>query len=328
MNVTELDQRLRSGKTDHIYLFHGPEGYLRQGAIERIVAALAVDGQAPVKPTRLDAGQVNAAAAMDAARSLNLFAERQALVVGDISAWEKGSDEALGSYLSTPNAATTLLLWAEKLDQRGRLYRAISANVPIIDCKQLYANQLPDWVRMECKRQGREIAREAARLLVDAVGTELGSIAQEIAKLCCYTEGRLLVTVADVEAIVLATSQRSIFALCDAVGHGDRLEALRTLEALLTHGEPPVRVMAMLARHWRLLSRAQEWLANGRPGELAAVLKVAPYFAKGYAEQAARCSPEGLRRGFDVLSGTDRALKRSRVPGRTILTRTIMQLIG
>lgn len=334
MDITQLDRLLRADTIAPVYLVLGPEAYLRQSAIERIGAGLArVHATDTLQATRCDADGVSAARCVESAQSLGLFAGHQQLVVGDIAAWKVG-EEALAGYLAAPNPATTLILWAEKLDQRTKWAKLLTSGTVLVECKSLYANQVPEWVRIECQRQGREISRDAARLLAEAVGSDLHAVHQAIEKVLLYTAGRRLVGPEDVEAIVLETSQRTIFELLGAVGRRDPSGACRLLAQLVAGGEPPVRICHMLAWHWRVLLRAREWLSNERrtthdaspQSGLAAALKVSPYFARDYAAQAEGFADHELRNGFTLLAATDRRLKRSRVPGHTILTDTILRL--
>lgn len=333
MNITQLDQQLRSNTLAPVYVLLGAEAYLRQSAAERIGSAFAKDTAGGIRPTRIDADRTDPAAVVESAQSLGLFSTKQWLVVGDIGKWAADRAEALLTYIDRPNPDTMLIVWAEKLDQRTKFARQLLEKTTVVECKALYATQVPEWVRIECQRRGREISREAARLLAEAVGSDLHAVHQAIEKVMLYTEGKRLIGIEDVEAVVLETSQRTIFELLNAVGQKDRLQALRFLEHLLGGGEPPVRICTMLAWHWRILLRAREWQDNearstqheARPA-LAAALKVSPFFAKDYAAQAKGFTDTQLRNGFRVLESTDRMLKRSRVRGKTILTRTIMQL--
>ncbi|MBI4367355.1 MAG: DNA polymerase III subunit delta [Deltaproteobacteria bacterium] len=324
MNLSELDQHCRAGQAAPIYLCLGPEAFLRRSAIARIVTALS--GDSPMTPTRMPAEETSLAAALDAARTLDLFAPHRCLVVGDVGAWKAGSAEMLAAYAAAPNPQATLVCWAEKLDQRVAIAKALLAHAAVVECKALYANQVPEWVRIECRRAGREISREAARLLAEAAGAELGIVQQAITKVVLFTEGKRLIELADVEAVVLETSQRSIFELLHAVGKKDRLAMMRLLHRLLDAGEPPVRLCTMLAWHWRLLLRAKEALASGER-DLARALKVSPFFAKDYAAQAGGFSMDRLRAGFAHLATADRTLKRSRLRPLAVLTNTLMQLV-
>lgn len=334
ITLAQLDQQLHARKFAPLYLLLGPEAHLRESATARIRAALIKEHGA-AQCRRLDAARMTPAACIDAASALNLFDPHQCLVVGDINAWDAEAEGIVAQYCATPNPATTVVVWTEKLDQRTKLAKILMGAAVVVECKPLYANQLPDWIRIECQRHGREVSREAARLLGEAVGSELGAVAQAIEKLVLYTEGRRLIEPRDVEAVVLATSQRTIFEFLQAVGRKEPAKAVHLLEQLLDGGEPPVRIGTMLAWHWRILLRAEAWLSSPATrsggdggGGMAAALKVSPYFAKEYAEQAKGFPRRALVNGVATLAQLDRRLKRSRVPARTTLTQAVMQLVS
>ena len=58
---------------------------------------------------------------------------------------------------------------------------------------------------------------DAARELVDALGADMMMVASELEKLCLYTGGKAQVTLGDVETMVLAAKQRSLYELTDAI---------------------------------------------------------------------------------------------------------------
>jgi DNA polymerase III subunit delta len=68
---------------------------------------------------------------------------------------------------------------------------------------------------------------DAARELADALGADMMLIASEMEKLVLYTRAKRHVTLGDVETMVLAAKQRSLYELTDAIsgeGSGARAE--------------------------------------------------------------------------------------------------------
>src|SRR5205807_6660214 len=93
-----------------------------------------------------------------------------------------------------------------------------------------------------------------ARELVDALGGDMMMISNELEKLTLYVREKKRLTLCDVETIVLAAKQRSLYELTDAISAKDRVRALETLDAILSSGEgeeAAIGHLYMLAKTFR-----------------------------------------------------------------------------
>jgi hypothetical protein len=84
---------------------------------------------------------------------------------------------------------------------------------------------------------GVRVEPDAARELVDALGADMMLISSELEKLLLYTLGRGRITLGDVETMVLAAKQRSLYELTDAISARDRVRALALLHGLLNSSD-------------------------------------------------------------------------------------------
>ena len=241
---------------------------------------------------------------------------------------KKGVKERLAAYAEHPVQSATLILVATKLDGRSKLMTGFKKHGVMVECKPLYANQVPPWISLEVRRHEKRISQEAARYLADLVGVDMGQIADAVERLILYVGDRKLIELPDVEVAIAETAQRTIFEFTDAVGQRDRAKAIGILKNLLEHGEAPVGILAMLTRHMRLLLKAKE--VDGRlPSEsdIARYLSVHPFFAKNYLQQSRIFSEKELRQSFRSLSETDRELKSSRIPRHLLLENLLLKIV-
>ena len=119
----------------------------------------------------------------------------------------------------------------------------------------------------------------------------------------------------------------TIWTLVDAVSMRDRRTALRSATSLLVDREPPLRILSMVARQLRIVSRMRSALAAGAPPQDAAREAGAPPFkARDLAAAARRFDHRSLARAFSVLAEADLALKGSKRPPDTVLQAAIMAL--
>jgi DNA polymerase-3 subunit delta len=97
----------------------------------------------------------------------------------------------------------------------------------------------------------------------------------------------------------------------------------------MEQGEAPVRLLALLTRHFRLLLKAKLLLKKGEgPSGIASALRIPPFVVDQYLMQAQRFTWKQFIRIYQDLFMTDRALKSSPLPPGALLERFLSQCFG
>ncbi len=220
-----------------------------------------------------------------------MMAERQLVVVKE--AQQMKSLEDLSLYCQNPLDSTVLviLLHGASADKRRALYKSVLKTGVIVESNALRDYELPQWIEGYYKGRGLFIHPEAAQLLAESAGTDLGKIAVETEKLLKnLPEGVKEIGVADVEKNVGVSRQFSVFELTKCLSYRKAADALR-IAALM--GEMPrfalPMVIAPLYTHFYRILKYYALLEKGpvAPAEAAGKIGVNPYFMKEY-EAAAR----------------------------------------
>ncbi len=328
LDVVQLDAELKKGKIRPVYVIAGEESYLAQSALQRIEESIFGKSQNDLARHVFTGKEVRAHELLDTIRSVPLLGGRPLTIVRDAEGLSKDAFENLTSYIEKPLESATLVLVASKIDGRSRFMQAASKNQAsaIIECKPLYANQIPSWINMEIWRQGKRISQDAARYLADIVGQDLGQVSQAIERLTLFIGSRPAIDIKDVEESIAETTQRSIFELTDAIGRKNLKRAIGVLANLIEFGTAPVLILNMIARHFRILTRAREIEKRATSAEMASYLGVNPFFAKEYLEQCKLFSHSELKGNFGTLARCDRELKSSRIPKDRILEHLLFDL--
>ena len=133
---------------------------------------------------------------------------------------------------------------------------------------------MPQWIAAYYESRGLKIHPEAAQLLAESAGTDLGKIAVETEKLLKnLPEGTKEIQVADVEKNVGVSRQFSVFELTKCLSYRQGAQALKIAAHI---GETPrfalPMVVAPLFTHFQ---RILKYHAGETP-------KVNPYFLKEY----------------------------------------------
>lgn len=307
-------------------LIIGDELFLRDRAVEGIMASVQKTHGDSLHKERHDAETYDIAACMESLQSISMWGSHTLVVVHNVDEWDWGKASALLEYLKSPNPAATLVMVAESVDGRLKAVQQMKAACEVVVCKPLYANQVPDWLRREAKTLDKQLSQEAANWCLELVGTDLGTLHQALEGLSLYVGTKPTIDLADVEKFLSNTSQHDVFELCKALGTGNSARALQFMENLLSNGEAAVKVMYMVARHWRILLGLRA--ANGKieVDEMVKRFKLPPFFVHEYQDQARRWEPKRLMRGLKVLAHTDRRLKSSRMADHLVADLALLQL--
>lgn len=172
---------------------------------------------------------------------------------------------------------------------------------------------LPGWIQERARAIGQgEISSEATTLLAALVGPDLRLLDIEVEKLLLYADGRM-VTSEDVQLLVSHAREASVFDLVDCVGRRETGRALRLLHRLLDEGEPPLRLLAMLARQIRILIQLREVAERETdPREMARQLRLHPFVVQKGLSQARNFELDQLEAAHERVVQTDWAIKSGR----------------
>lgn len=318
---------LREGEPGPLYFLYGKERYLLDRAVE-LLRARVLDPRTRDFNYELYYGkEAGAARIAQAARTLPMMARRRLVLVRDADEMKADELAALAGYVADPAPETCLVFVAEKADQRLKFFSAFKKHGVLVKLDPLYERQLPDFVRGEAKARGVTLAPDAVTLVVGEIGAELGQLADAVERLAIYAGERKQIGAADVEAVVATTRQRSVFELANAVGAGDRAQALTMLSSMLAARESGVRIVAMLARHLRQLWITSELLKKTRDKfEIAGALGIPPFFADDIIRQARTLDGARAKQMHAALFAADKDLKSSRLDDARILEKLVLEM--
>lgn len=203
------------------------------------------------------------------------------------------------------------------------------------------AKELPAWLQKQAGTLGVELDRKAAETMIERVGeppknattaqrySPKRRLLSELEKLALLVGAGETITLDDVEHAGSGQASAGIFALTDAAVAGNRPAAIRIAEQLLTAGEPPPRIVAMLARSFGQAQQAAALAEAGRAADIATELKLPPWLAGKVAEQARARGGSALRDALIEIARLDSAVKGgSALDGETELIATISRIAG
>jgi DNA polymerase-3 subunit delta len=190
------------------------------------------------------------------------------------------------------------------------------------------------WAVATAQAEDTRLEADAARELVDALGADMMLIASELEKLLLFTLGRGRITLGDVETMVLAAKQRSLYELTDAISSRNRARALALLQGLLNSSDAgedaAIGHLYMLARTFRqMLVILEKNVRDSRAiwQALWQGFRMPPFAADDLIRQARRYkSRRELTRALRLIARADLELRSSPPDKRLVLERLVYDL--
>jgi DNA polymerase-3 subunit delta len=327
MSLQELHNIIRAGALPGLILLYGQEAYFVERGLKIVRESTVSLQDRDFNLTQFHGRDFKVGEVIEQAGTFPVFSERRLVIIKNIHESSADQLDGLLPYLENPVPETVLLFTAEKIDARRKFFQLLKKNGTVIEFKKIYENQLPTFVRELAKSFNVTLSGGALRLFCKRVGTNLVEVEGELEKLAGYLGDRDLADENDVAAIVSDTRIESVFDLTDALGRGDSSTALKLLDRLLTEGQAPLMVLAMMTRHFRQMWKIREMLAQKVPQkDMPRRVGVSPYFLNGLIEQARRFDNQHYQQLFSWLLATDLALKSSRVEPKMHLERLVLDM--
>ena len=322
----EVLRRLREGDISPLYFLYGPESFERDEMLGAIVESTVAEPSRAFNFDVFHASDMDPAETVTRALAFPMLATRRTVVVKGVDHLPESAVPALLSLIQAPPETTVLILTADGIDARKKLFAQLRSSAVCVEFKTPYERDLPGWIRGRMEAAGKRIDADASRLLQLRVGCQLRDLANEIEKLLILVGERETVTREDVDRSVTDSRTATVFELADAVGRRDPSAALASLRHLMDQGESPIGAVALLIRHIGILRKARWLRDSGLPrAELARRLKLPMFFLPNYLDQAAGFDDASLYLAFDALHEADDHLK-SRPDAATALARLVCRL--
>src|SRR5437763_316845 len=334
------------------YVLIGDEAFFRRRCREAILQHLVPADLRDFSLYDYDLGETDIHEVLDRARTSSLMAAFQVFFIRGVKAlYGRGSHndafEAIEQYTNSPNPDALLVFVADHIsipadprrmemqdrDRYERIRETLGQYCGVVELARVEESEAVRWVLRSAEERELTVEQDAARELVDALGGDLMMIANELEKLVLYVGDKKRITLGDVETLVLAAKQRSLYELTDAISRKDRAAALEVLDAILSSGdgeEAAIGHLYMLARTFRQMLVIHEHNVRDARALWQALwqgFRVPPFAADDVVRQARRYrSRRELTRALRLIARADLALRSNPVGKRLVLENLILEL--
>lgn len=315
-------------KLKPVYLIYGSEELRLEQALTRLRNSVGEVADLDFNMETFDGETANADDVVAAANTLPFASERRLVIVRNVDKLDKAGQEALASYAQDPAPTTVLVLVAAKLAKNTKLFKAVDKQGGAAEYAAPKKADYPNEVRTLFEAAGRTIDRDAAELLVSAVGYDLRRLSVEVDKAVAFVGDRQRVTVEDIREVSSTTAPTSVFEFVDAVGMRDCRRSLRLMADLLGEGESVYGLHALTLRRVRDLIAISSLDARGAGlSQMARELGRPDWQLKQLPRQARAFRPGELVALIGAAAAAEAQMKTSRDP-RLVFERFVMKICG
>ncbi len=306
--MKNLNEDLKSGQFKQVYLLYGEEAYLKKQYKARFIKAMLPEGDT-MNYACYEGKNTDIREVIDLAETLPFFAERRLIVFED-TGFFKSSGGDLADYIGEMPDTTYFIFIENEVDKRSRLYKAVKAKGYIAELGIQDESTLRRWIQGLAAKEGRQMAPADITYFLNKVGTDMENITKELEKLFCYAIDRDKLTGEDIDAVCTTQITNHIFEMVNAVAAKQQRRALDLYYDLLALKEPPMRILFLLIREYRMLFQVKALMQQGcTKKEIAARAGIHPFAAGRYMEQAKKFRLEELRDVMEEGADTEERVK-------------------
>ena len=269
--MKSLNEDLKTGQFKQIYLLYGEEAYLKKQYRDRLTKALLPEGDT-MNFAHFEGKGVDVKSVIDLSETLPFFAERR-LIVFDNTGFFKSAGADLADYIK----------------------------------------EMPDttyYIFVEDEVENKQVTEQTIIYFLNKVGTDMENITKELEKLFSYTMEKTDITKEDVDAICVTQIANHIFDMVNAVAEKQQKKALDLYYELLALKEPPMRILFLMTRQYRMLFQVKHLANKGySKKEIAAKTGLHPFAVGKYMDQAKYFKASELRMVMEYSADIEQRVK-------------------
>lgn len=321
INESKLREHIQRNSMSRVYFLYGEEKMLVRRDLLRLTKKLDTS-DFPQFNFNAFPHTASVDDIADAVMALPFMAEQKCVTVSDLNvdALSPTENSKLTELVENVPDTTVLIFALPTLDidtKRSAKWRNFLKKVETYGDSVCYARRsdgdLVKYLCREAEKQGCSLSRTLAEKIISYAGNDLNTLANEINKLCAYSAGEEI-TSQQVEDIVTKNMETTVFLLSNALVRGDYSKAYSLLDMLISQGEEPIAILAVLSSAYIDMYRVRAAIDSGKTSMAPA--EYGDYkgrdFRLKYAERDMRdLSLEVLRDSLELLLDCDLTLKMS-----------------
>ena len=329
MHALEFLKKSDSVGTIGVCVIVGEEPFLRAEVLRELVHKTLGAANDLSVASRFQGDSASLAEVLDELRTVPLFEKKRIVLIDGADPFVTAHRKDLEAYVEKPSASGLLVLLSKTWPSNTKLAKAIESTGLTIDTKSPKDPELVAWLISWSKtRAHAKLDKDAANLMLELVGPEIGLLASEIEKLAVFVGPSGHIQRSHVASMVGTGRVENVWQILNAATTGKTREALTEMDRLLASGEHPVGLLAAMTASLRKVHHAgalrlQRW----EPTAACREAGIPPFAVEMTMKQHTHLGPSRVAGLPQQLLAADLDLKgNSPLPARVIIERLIVEL--
>lgn len=306
-----IKEHIKQNTYKPVYLLYGAETYLKNLYRNKLKVGIMGDSD-DMNYAHFAGKGIDISSIMEIAETLPFFNDRRLITIEDSGLFKAQSD--LADYIKTIPETTHIVFVETEVDKRNRLYKAVKDVGTISEMNGLGDKNLKLWILSILNKEDKKITENTLMYFLGKTGTDMGNISQEMEKLICYTMGRAIITVEDIDAICTSQITNKIFLMIDAIASKKQSKALELYYDLLSLKEKPLSILFLITRHFNLLFQVKDLSAlNFNSTIISQKAGLPPFAVSKYIVQSKNFTKDILKEALNTCADTEEQIKSGRL---------------
>lgn len=326
-SIYEVTKHKSPDKALPVYFMFGDDQYAVGEATGELRKAFQ-----PLAESDFDFEIVNGEKGMSASQVVDLasafpFGSGKKVII--VKNFERLNDKkVLAEYVNNPADFTILIITQEGKAGVGEPFASLNKNGYLFEAKNPRGDDWVNWLMMQIEKEGLKITRENARALVDIVGENKGLLQMQLKKFADFVDDDKEITLRVIQELASSTKEFNIFNLQDALGKGDKPQAIGIALNMVNAGQEPVYIIAMLAKFVTALSHITE-LAKKRmqDRDAAKAAGLSYYYYINCKKAAYLLSLKRLAKASRALMDAEVRVKSTSTDNKSLITMLISEML-
>lgn len=213
-------------------------------------------------------------------------------------------EEKLIKYIDNINPLNSLILIANKIDERKKLVKSIKAKFIVVN------NNISIIDKIKASLEDYNIDNKTINYLIKYLNNDNERIINELEKLKMYKLDTKIITIDDINTISIKEFDENIFSLINAINDKNIKKAFEIYNDLIERGEEMLKIVISVTDHFRLIYTVKVLVNDKKSSDtITSMLGIHPYRVKLAIENSYKFSFEELKKHLKQLGNIDINIK-------------------
>ena len=315
---------------ESIYVIAGKEESLVNAECRELLGKLLEPSQRATGLFDADAASVSASEVLDELRTVPFLTDKRVVVIKGADDFVSENRQLLEKYFDNPSPTGVLVLTVSSWSAQTKLAKRLPEVGKLISVEQPKPSQLPQrLIQYASDAHGKKLSNDAAALLVELAGDDMGRLYSEIDKLATFADKEKVITASHVELLIGHNRLFNAFAVIDAIMDGNLAEAVERLRRMFAEDkDSEYRIVGAFAFHFRKMFNAKVLLEKGlRYDEIAKRIQLRSNWDRFFAH-VRKVSLKQIGGYLQKLAEIDHAIKTGWTKPQVAMEQLVLGLVA